>query len=90
LQDVKGYAEFVSQQDFYGRDKMHYMTSQAMWEHDYNHLHNGHLDLQDRMCHPIMFLAEMMGDIMYLHQALRQPDSEGICGSGHQGSQRSH
>jgi hypothetical protein len=27
------------------------------------------------MHHPIEFLAEMMGDIMYLHQALRQPNS---------------
>ncbi len=68
-------AEPVSQQDFYGRDKMHYMASQAMCEHDYDHLHNSHLDLQDHMRHPIMFLAEMMGDIMYLHQALRQPDA---------------
>jgi hypothetical protein len=68
-------AESVSQQDFYGRDKMHYMASQAVCEHDYKHLHDSHLDLQDRMRHPIAFLAEMMGDIMYLHQALHQPDS---------------
>jgi hypothetical protein len=68
-------AESVSQQDFYGRDKMHYMASQAVCEHDYDHLHNSHLDLQDRMRHPIPFLTEMMGDVMYLHQALRQPDS---------------
>jgi hypothetical protein len=27
-------AESVSQQDFYGRDKMHYMMSQAVCEHD--------------------------------------------------------
>ncbi len=26
-------------------------------------------------CVPIAFLAEMMGDVMYLHQALRQPDA---------------
>jgi hypothetical protein len=60
-------AESVSQQDFYGRDKMHYMASQAVYEHDYDCLHNSHLDLQDRMRRPIAFLAEMMGDIMYLH-----------------------
>jgi hypothetical protein len=65
----------VSQQDFCDRDKMHYMASQAVCEHDYLCLHNSHLDLQDRMCHPIAFLAEMMGNIMYLHQALRQPDA---------------
>jgi hypothetical protein len=68
-------AESVSQQEFYGRDKMHYMASQAMCEHDYKRLHNSHLDLQDCMHHPVAFLAEMMGDIMYLHQALRQPDA---------------
>ncbi len=68
-------AESVSQRDFYGRDKMHYMASQAMCEHNYDHLHDSHLNHQDCMCHPIAFLAEMMGDIMYLHQALRQPDA---------------
>jgi hypothetical protein len=67
--------ESVSQQDFYGRDKMHYMALQAMCEHDYERLHNSHLNLQDCMHHPIAFLAEMMGDIMYLHQALHQPDA---------------
>jgi hypothetical protein len=68
-------AESVPQQDFCGRDKMHYMASQAMCEHDYMHLHDSHLDLQDCMHHPIVFLAEMMGDIMYLHQGLRKPDA---------------
>jgi hypothetical protein len=68
-------AESVSQQDFYGRDKMHYMVSQTVCEHDYDRLHDSHLDLQDCMRHPIPFLAEMMGDIMYPHQALRQPDA---------------
>jgi hypothetical protein len=69
-------AESESQQDFYGRDKMHYMASQAMCEHDYKCLQDYHLNLQDCMRHRIGFLAEMLGDIMYLHQALlRQPDA---------------
>jgi hypothetical protein len=38
-------AESVSQQDFYGRDRMHYMASQAVCEHDYDCLHDSHLDL---------------------------------------------
>ncbi len=54
---------------------MHYMASQAVCGHDYKCLHDSHLNLQNCMHHPIAFLAEMMGDIMYLHQALRQPDS---------------
>jgi len=68
-------ADPVSQQDFYGMDKMHYMASQAMCEHDYKRLLNSHLDFKECMHHPVEFLAEMMGDIMYLHQALRQPDA---------------
>ncbi len=44
---------------------MHYMASQAVYKHDNKRLHDYHLDLQDHMPHPIAFLAEMMGDIMY-------------------------
>jgi 4-hydroxy-3-methylbut-2-enyl diphosphate reductase IspH len=36
--------------------------------------HDSHLELQERMRNPIAFHAEMMGDIMYLQQALRQSD----------------
>ncbi len=85
----KAMAESVSQRDFYGKEKMHYMVSQAVCKHDYDHLHDSHLDLQDCMPHPISFLAEMMGDVMYLHQVLRQPDSKELVeaiikeGNGH-------
>jgi hypothetical protein len=67
--------ESISQKDFYGKGRMHYMAAQAITGHNYNQAHNEHLILQDRMRHPIAFLAEMMGDIMHLHQALRQPDA---------------
>ena len=43
-------------------------------ETDDNLFHDVHLELQERMRNPIAFHAEMMGDIMYLNQALRQPD----------------
>jgi hypothetical protein len=33
------------------------------------------MSLQKRMCHPIAFHAEMMGDIKYFHQALQQPNA---------------
>jgi hypothetical protein len=69
-------AESVSQRDFYGKEKMHYMASQAVCKHDYDRLHDSHLNLQDHMHHPIAFLAEMTGDVMYLHQALCQPNSK--------------
>ena len=56
---------------------MHYMASGAMvtGQTDEDHEHDEHLALQDRMRHPIAFHAEMMGDIMYLQQALHQPDA---------------
>ena len=68
-------AESVSQQDFYGQGNMHYMAASSICEHDYAQEHDLHLELQERMRRPIAFLAEMMGDIMYFHQAIRQPDS---------------
>jgi hypothetical protein len=68
-------AESISQKDFYGKGRMHYMGAKAITSHNYNQAHNEHLALQDWMHHPIAFLAEMMGDIMHFHQALWQPDA---------------
>ncbi len=42
---------------------------------DFDARHDYELELQERMRHPISFHAEMMGDIMYLHQALQQQDA---------------
>jgi hypothetical protein len=70
-------AESVSQQDFYGNQGMHYMASQATTGNtDEDHFHDAHLQLQEHMRNPIAFHAEMMGDIMYLQQALTQPDAK--------------
>jgi hypothetical protein len=68
-------AESVSQREFFGNDKMHYMAAQAVTKHDHDCAHDEHLSLQDRMHHPIAFLSKMLGDVMHLHQALHQPDS---------------
>ncbi|KAL7475408.1 hypothetical protein ACHAW6_001324 [Cyclotella cf. meneghiniana] len=65
--------ESISQREFYGNKGMHYMAAEAVC--DYAQFHDDHLALQDRMCHPSAFHAEMMGDIMHLHQALKQPDA---------------
>ena len=60
---------------------MHYMGNRATLsiteeaEEQYILEHENHLILQERMRHPIAFHAEMMGDIMYFHQALQQPDA---------------
>ena len=36
--------------------------------------HTYHLSVQDRMRHPVAFLAEMCGDIMHFAQEIMQPD----------------
>jgi hypothetical protein len=65
-------AESVSQWDFYGNQGMHYMASQATTGNTDEYLfHDVYLQLQEQMRNPIAFHAEMMGNIMYLHQALK-------------------
>ncbi len=70
-------AESVSQRDFFGNKDMHYMAHQStIGETEEDLFHDSHLELQECMRNPIAFHAEMMGDIMYLQQALRQPDAK--------------
>ncbi len=58
---------------------MHYMASQATTgDMDEDLFHDTHLQLQERMRNPIVFHAEVMGDIMYLQQALKQPNVKEI------------
>ena len=54
----------------------HVAHESTMGETDEDLLHDAHLELQERMRNPIAFHAEMMGDIMYLQQALGQPDAK--------------
>jgi hypothetical protein len=69
-------AESVSQRNFYGNQDMHNMASQATTGNtDEDLFHDTHLQLQEHMRNPIAFHAEMMGDIMYLQQALKQPNA---------------
>jgi hypothetical protein len=73
----KRMAESVSQRDFFGNKNMHYMAHQStIGETEEDLFHDSHIELQERMRNPIAFHAEMMGDIMYLQQALRQPDAK--------------
>jgi hypothetical protein len=56
---------------------MHHMAHQStLSETDEDLFHNAHLELQEKMQNPIAFHAEMMCDILYLQQALRQPDAK--------------
>jgi hypothetical protein len=56
---------------------MHHRAHQStLSETNEDLFHNAHLELQERMQNPIEFHAEMMGDILYLQQALRQPDAK--------------
>ena len=71
-------AESIEQRDFYGDQDMHYMDSRAIAPptSECDAFHDWHLDLQERMRQPIAFHAEMMGDIMYFNQALKQYDAD--------------
>jgi hypothetical protein len=69
-------ADSVSQWEFFGNSQMHYMASQAALEGTEEDLfHDTHLELQERMSNPVAFHSKMMGDILYLHQALKQRDA---------------
>jgi hypothetical protein len=58
---------------------MHHMAHQStLSETDEDLFHDAHLELQEQMQNPIAFHAEMMGDILYLQQVLRQPDAKEI------------
>ncbi len=53
------------------------MASQATTGNtDEDLFHDTHLQLQECMRNPIVFYAEMMGDITFLQQALKQPDAK--------------
>jgi hypothetical protein len=56
---------------------MHHVAHlSTMGETDEDLFHNAHLDLQEHMRNHVTFHVKMMGDIMYLQQALRQPDAK--------------
>lgn len=69
----------VAQNKFFGTKGMH-MAAQALavYEDPYlneDDFHDWYLNLQDCMNDQISFYAEMMDDILYLHQVLCQPDA---------------
>jgi hypothetical protein len=56
---------------------LHHVTHEStMGETVEDLFHDTHLELQERMRNPIAFHVEMMGDIMYLQQAIRQSDAK--------------
>jgi len=56
---------------------LHHVAHESiMGETDEDLFHDSHLELQERMRNPIAFHAKMMGDIMYLNQALQQSDGK--------------
>jgi hypothetical protein len=61
-------AKSTSQQGFFGTSGMHYManlSTTAFNETPEDSFHDYHLDLHEHMQNPIVFHAEMMGDILY-------------------------
>jgi hypothetical protein len=67
----------MSQQDFFGGQGMHYMVSQSIMSKTIEDLfHDSHLQIQEQTRNPAAFNPEMIGDIIYLQQAFRQPDAK--------------
>jgi hypothetical protein len=58
---------------------VHYIALKStMGETIKDMFHDCHLELQEGLRNPIAFHAVMMGGIMYLQQALRQPDAREV------------
>ena len=51
------------------------LTLMAM-KANFDELHDQDLDLQELMRNTMSFLSEMIGDTMYFHQAMNQPDAD--------------
>ena len=64
--------ESVSKRDFYDDSNMFYMASQSFSKGQTK----ADLDHQECMRDLVAFHAEMLGDIMYFHQAIKQPDAQ--------------
>ena len=69
----KRLAESTAQRAFHG-EKGYYVANSAQIPSP-DQAHDKHLGLQERMRHPVAFHAEMMGDNMYYHQAIKQDDA---------------
>jgi hypothetical protein len=56
---------------------LHHMAHQSTFSKtDEDLFHDAHLELQEKMWNPIAFHTEIMGDIMYRQQVLRQHDAK--------------
>jgi hypothetical protein len=83
----KKMADSANQRGFFGDKGMHYMANySAIKETPEDLFHDQHLELQERMPHPIAFHAEMMGDIMYF-KAFKSARCQAVCSCSCQGSQ---
>jgi hypothetical protein len=71
--------ESMSQRDIYGDQGMHYMSLATTSETNEDLFHDSHLQVQEQMRSPISIHTEMISDIMYLQQALRQPSLRNLC-----------
>ena len=74
----KKMSESIESKAFWGNRNMHYRADRAIAPTPSNHdaFHDWYLEMAELMRHPIAFHAEMMGDIMYLNQALKQHDAD--------------
>ncbi len=72
-------ADSIEQQDLFsqpgrGPTAFEVTFDKDLEESDDDQEYTKHLDIQDRMRHPMAFWSEMCGDVMYFAQAMRQPN----------------
>ncbi|KAL7475459.1 hypothetical protein ACHAW6_001371, partial [Cyclotella cf. meneghiniana] len=70
---LKAMPASMSQRELFGDKGMYYLAFEAVF--DYAQSHDDHLALQERMCHPVAFHADMMDNITQFLQALKQPNA---------------
>ena len=75
-QDVEGYGRVsIATQFLCGFQDVLHGFSELLQRSKADLFHDNHLDLQECMSNLVAFNAEMMGDIMYFRQAIKQPDA---------------
>lgn len=76
--DVKSNGKISATTKIYGKTNMYYTAAQETMngQTEAGLFHNLRLELKEQMKITTSFHAETMGDIMYFHQVIRQPDTQ--------------
>ena len=68
--------ESTEQRKLHGQQGYYFSDSTKLNNNTLDQAHDEHLELQKSLRHPIAFHNEMMGNIMYYHQAMNQDNMD--------------